>query len=87
MVRISKLRCISVHDIYFIVGNHANPDEMPHFVASCVGKHCVSCTLNIIIYELLVWVRHSYRYHVILPMLSHVRCLLVVLDSHNIVVK
>ena len=53
----------------------------------CIAVHtCISFTL-VRISDILSWVRNYYLTHVILPMLSIVRCLLVVLELTRMAVK
>ena len=40
-VRISKLRCTSVSEDFFILTNSADPDEMPCYVVFHLGLHCL----------------------------------------------
>ena len=37
----SKKYCISFSEDGFVLANHADPDEMPHYVALHLGLHCL----------------------------------------------
>ena len=40
-VKLSKLRCISVPEIVFIIANSADPEKMPPFAAFHKSLHCL----------------------------------------------